>query len=80
MLSAERSKVMTDPMLFFQVLKREHLHRCEYREMNILKAMWGDFTHAVRDRLCSGITSAAMDGLRVAEAVAAAYAAVKQAK
>ena len=27
-----------------------------------------------------GITSAAMDGLRVAEAVAAAYAAVKQAK
>ncbi len=28
-----RSKVMTDPMLFFQVLKREHLHRCEYREM-----------------------------------------------
>ena len=27
-----------------------------------------------------GITSAAMDGLRVAEAVAAAYAAVEQAK
>ena len=49
MLSAERSKVMTDPMLFFQVLKREHLHRCEYREMNILKAMWGGFTHAVRE-------------------------------
>ena len=65
-------------MLFFQVLKREHLRipRDEHFESNV----GGLYPCGEGAGYAGGITSAAMDGLRVAEAVAAAYAAVEQAK
>ena len=64
MLLAERSKVMTDPMLFFQVLKREHLHRCEIpRDEHFESNVGGLYPCGEGAGYAGGITSAAMDGL-----------------
>ena len=79
---AERSKVMIRPdAILSGSLKREasspvRIPRDEHFESNV----GGLYPCGEGAGYAGGITSAAMDGLRVAEAVAAAYATVEQAK